>query len=313
MSRPALFILSHAPPDDPLDCVGGAAAFMAPRYSAVHKVGPSQTMSVRSMRRVFEPGVDRLLYDFTPSGAEGWMLDLLGFAPGAVLVSGRSPVAAAGVLADLRSAQRYAEDGFRFAPAATIGALDTDTDANTDAGGAAARALRRPAAAIAGTPRAADLALAVAPGGMETAYAALLGLADIAASLLIIAATRRDANDLIDIADALQMDRTSVRYVRTRRDIAQAAASAGGLIDASGRGQSDAAFIARCVGAPVLSLSAPDGASDQAVQFAASRPDHDKAAAETFHRSRPAADFANGLAALIEAGFQRARQSTEAA
>ena len=308
MPDQALYILGPESPGDPLDCVAAAAPFLAARYDAIRTVGPGQAMSLRSMRRIYAPGVDRLLYDFTAPADHSWAMEALLHWPGAVLLAGRAPVALSAAATGLRSAQRYAAEGFRFPPSATIGALD----------GAPlplrASSLVRPAATISALPQTDDLALAVGPGAIETAYAALLGLAGESASVAIIAAARRDANDLIDIIDALQITSARVRYVRSRKDAVAAATCAGGLIDAlmPDHGLSDAGFAAHCVGAPVLSLTSRDTATRQAADFAAAKPARDPAAAQEFAAARPASAFADSLVTLIEAGFHQARTGNAA-
>ena len=304
-----LYIFSDAPLGDPLDCVVAAAPYLASHYAAIHRVGPRRTMSVRAFRRAYEPGMDRLLYDFTSPADYNWALEMLDAAPAAALLGGYSPGAPSAALATLRSARRYAANGHRFPPAVTMGVLDATPASITGA------SLRRPSAAI--TPASANhLVMAVAPGTVETAYAALRGMKSQNASLTVLCTSRRDANDLADIVNAFEMAGAQIRYIRNRASVAFAMAGAGGLIDlcdASAQAISDAAFAARCVGAPVLPLITPDGAAKAAAAFAASEPQKDPIAARKFAAARPVAAFANDLHALIEAGFTRAMQADAAA
>jgi len=178
-----------------------------------------------------------------------------------------------------------------------------------------ARALTRPAVAITPSPDRRDLILAVSPGAVETAYAALLGLRARGA-VTIVTASRRDANDLTDIVAAFGMAAAQIRYIRDRAGLISILSSAGGVIDvyeATAPAICDAAFIAGCIGAPVLDLTAPTGAAAAAEAFAASDPRKDPAAAQGFAAARPMEPFANDLHALIEAGFARAQQSVAAA
>lgn len=303
MPRPALFILGPASPDDPLDCVAAATPFLSAHYDAIHHAGPEHAISIRSMLREYDPRVDRLLYDFTAPADYGWALTALSQSPGAVLLAGRFPVERTGAFADLRSAQRYAAGGRPNPPSVVVGVLDAVAEPQN------ASILRRPAAGISAAVRRDDLALAVAPGAIETAYAALLGLARVEASVGVIASARRDANDLADIIHALQATRAQVRYARSRKEAATAACGVGGLIDIAADAQdlSDAGFAARCVGAPVLRLHSSKDASQQAVAFAQEKPDRDSAAARKFARARPLSAFANDLRSLIEAGHHRAQ------
>lgn len=308
MSRPTLYIISLAPSGNPLDCVGDAAALLAEQYEAVHLVGPAQTMSSRAMRRQFRPARDRVLYDLTAPGDGNWALDLLAQWPGAVLRSSRHLPVTDGVLADLRSVRRYASGGFRFSPVVTIGELDAV------AGDQAAMTLRRPAVTITALSDAHDIALAVAPGAIETAYSALLGLVSTEKPLVAFAVTRRDANDLSDMINALDLRDAHVRYLRNRNEIARSAAALSGLIDAGdadGR-MSDLAFVARCIGAPVLSLTTPSGAGEAAKAFVSNGPQRDAAAARHFRATRSLQAFADDLHTLIEAGYRRALQPSAA-
>ena len=305
----ALYILSDAPAGDPLDCVAAAAPHFAPHYAAIHQVGPGKAMSARALRRAYEPGVDRLLYDFTPPGDHGWAVGMQQDAPAAALIGGDSPFAPDAALADLRAARRYAARGEGFSPDVMTGVLDARSSPIS------ARLLTRPAIAITPPPDGTDLMLAVAPGAIETAYAALLGLRAKGA-VTCLAVTRRDANDLTDIAAAFGMAAARIRFVRDRAGLLAAVAAAGGLIDiheAAAPAVSDAAFVAGCIGAPVLDLTAPIGAAAAAEAFAASKPRKNPAAATGFAAARPMASFADDLHALIEAGFARARQPVAAA
>ncbi len=305
-----LYILSDASPGDPLDCVTAAKPYLASQYTAVHYVGPGQAMSVRALQRSYEPGVDRLLYDFTPPADHDWAFGMLGAAPAAVLLGGCSPVSPGAPLADLRSAQRYAARGHRFSPAVTIGVLDATH------GSAIGLPLSRPSATIAPAADNNDLIMAVAPSTVETAYATLRGVKSQGAALTLLCTSRRDANDLAGIIAAFGIAAARIRYIRTRVDIASAMAGVGGLIDlcdADAPALSDTTFTARCLGAPVLTLNAPDGAAAAAEAFAASAPRKDHAAAQSFADTRPITPFAKGLHALIEAVFAHAMQPGAAA
>lgn len=295
-----LYIIGGAPPGDPLDCVAAATPFLAPHFTAIHAVGPDQPMSVRAMRRAYEPGVDRLLYDFTALADYDWALDMLAEAPGAVLVGRQSPIWPSGVMTGLRSARRYIAGAHRFPSGATVGALDAPSE------GAIGHSLNRPAITLPSTAEAPGLAMAVEPDAIETAYAALKGLAGGAATTLtLLASTRRDANDLTDIRMALGLAEVRVRYIRSRSDIADAVSAVSGLIiaaDEARLGISDAAFAARCVGAQILTLTSPAGAADAATSFVEGRPVRDAAAASAFTAARPIQTFANDLHTLIETG-----------
>lgn len=303
-AQATLYILSDAPTGDPLDCVAAAMPFLAPHYAAIRRIGPGNALSVRVLRRAYEAGVDRLLYDFTAPNDHSWAFDMLNDAPAAIML-GCYNLAQGVALADLRSAQRYAAAGLRFSPDATIGILDATADEAT------ARSLPRPAAMITPTASENDLTLAVAPGAIETAYAALLGLRGYDAPLTILTVSRRDANDLTDIIAAFGMSATQVRYARNRAGLTAAMVGAGGLIDVhdeTAPAYGDAAFVAGCIGAPVLRLVAPAGAGAAANAFAASLPRKDLALAADFAVSRPISTFAGDLYALIEAGFTPAMQ-----
>lgn len=305
-----LYILSDAPPGDPLDCVAAAAPRLTPHYAAIHQVGPGQAMSVRALRRAYEPGVDRLLYDFTAPDDHTWALSMLSDAPAAALLGGYSPFAPDAALADLRAARRYAASGERFSPAVMTGVLDAKSPPITDA------TLARPAVAAAPASDINDLMLAVAPGAVETAYAALLGLRACGAAVTILTTSRRDANDLMDIVAAFAMAAAQIRYIRDRAGLVAAISNAGGLIEvkaAAATAVSDAAFIAGCFGAPVLDLTSPKDAAAAAEAFAASDPRKDPVAGQGFAAARPLASFAKDLHALIEAGFVRAQQPVAAA
>ncbi len=305
-----LYILSDARPGDPLDCISAAAPHLAPHYTSILSVGPSQAMSVRALRRAYEPGVDRLFYDFTAPGDHSWAIGMLQDAPAAALLGGDSPFAPDAALADLRSAQRYAASGGRFSPAVTIGVLDPTSPPIAGA------SLTRPAVPVAPATEAGHLMLSIAPGAVETAYAALLGLRTYDAAVTLLTATRRDANDLTDIVVAFKMDAAQIRYIRDRAGVLASIASTCGMIDVRGAtasAASDAAFAAGCVGAPVLALTAPTGAAAAAGAFAATKPRKDPAAATGFAAARPLAPFAGNLHALVETGFSRALQSDDAA
>lgn len=312
MTKPdqaTLYILSDAPSDDPLDNVATATPFLASRYAAIHQVGPGHALSLRALRRVYEPDVDQLLYDFTAPHDHSWAFDMLNDAPAAIL-RGCYNLAQGGVLADLRSAQRYAADGLRFSPDATIGVLDAAPAS------IAATSLPRPAVTITPSAAANDLILAVSPGAIETAYAALLGLKGHSAPLTVLTASRRDANDLTDVIAAFGMSTTYVRYARNRAGLVAAMISAGGLIDINEEAApafSDTAFVARCIGAPVLNLTSARQAGAAAKAFATSNLRKDPAAAAGFAAARPIATFARDLHKLITAGFAHARQQAAAA
>lgn len=304
-----LYILSDAPPDDPLDCVKAARPHLAPHYAAIHLVGPGHALSVRALRRAYRPGVDRLLYDFTAPHDHRWAYDMLNDAAAAIML-GCHNLAQGVALADLRSAQRYAADGFRFSADATVGVLDA-TPASS-----ATVSLPRPAVSLAAEGGSNDLVMAVAPGAVETAYAALLGLKGDNASLVVLTASRRDANDLTDIIAAFGMSAAHVRYARNRPALFSATTQASGLIDVTDKAApalGDAAFVAGCIGAPVLRLSSTGRAGEAAAAFAASKPCRDPAAADEFAATRPLADFANDVHALIEAGFAHAMKRDAAA
>ncbi|MBX2855411.1 MAG: hypothetical protein KTR21_10500 [Rhodobacteraceae bacterium] len=307
--RPTLYVLGNAPPGDPLDCVREAAPLLAAHYDQVHHVGPVQLMSLRSMRRQYRPGVDRLLYDFTLAEGLDWALQNIARSPGAVLLSSESPVAPVGMFADLRSAQRYASGAFRFPALATLGALDEGASVQS------AMILRRPAPKITAQQRSEEIGLAVTPGAIETTYAALCGLAGRAEPIVLLAATRRDANDAMDMVAALKASHIRISRIRARWDIAYAACTIRGLIDVTGsaNASSNAAFIANCIGAPVLRLFSPEGAGEAAAAFVASAPICDLAAAQEFCGARPAAAFAEDLHTLIEAGRRQAVQKVDAA
>lgn len=320
MTKPdqaTLYILSDAPSDDPLDNVAAATPFLASRYAAIHQVGPGHALSVRALRRVYEPDVDQLLYDFTAPHDHSWAFDMLNDAPAAILrgcynlaQGGMQGGVQGGALADLRSAQRYAADGLRFSPDATIGVLDAAPAS------IAATSLPRPAVTITPSAAANDLILAVSPGAIETAYAALLGLKGHSAPLTVLTASRRDANDLTDVIAAFEMSTTYVRYARNRAGLVAAMISAGGLIDINEEAApafSDTAFVARCIGAPVLNLTSAPQAGAAAKAFATSNLRKDPAAAAGFVAARPIATFARDLHKLITAGFAHARQQAAAA
>lgn len=303
---PTLYILSDAPPDDPLDSVAAAMPLLAPHYTALHKVGPNHALSVRALRRTYELGVDRLLFDFTPPQDHRWAFDMLKQSPAAVLLGSYSPAAPVGPLANLQSSQRYAAQGHRYSPKDTVCILDATHNP------AAVRSLPRPATPILPSDDTSDLILAVAPGAVETAYAALRGLRGGDAVVIVLTTSRRDANDLTDIIAAFGMPSAHVRYARTRAGIAAAMTRASGLIEIGDEGRpglSDATFVAGCLGAPVLALTIPTGAGEAAAAFAASDPRPDPKVAKDFAAKRPMAGFANNLHALIEAGFARAKQS----
>ncbi len=302
-----LYSLSDAPPGDPLDCVTAALPLLSRRYGAVQQVGPGRALSVRALLRAYRPGVDRMLFDFTAPHDHSWAFDMLDDAPSAVLL-GCYNLAQGVALADLRSAQRYAAGGIRFSPDATIGVLDGATPSLT------ATTLSRPAALITPSAEARDLVLAVAPGAVETAYAALLEIRGVTSSLTILTVSKRDAVDLADIVAAFGMTAAHVQHVQYRAEFAAAMGGARGVIDINERHApaSAAAFVAGCIGAPVLTLTTVKGAN-AAAAFVASSPRRDPAAAHEFTAARPITAFANNLHALIETGFARALQQTSAA
>ena len=304
-----LYILSNAQPGDPLDCVAAAMPLLALNYAKIQQVGPHHDLSLRALRRAYEPTVDRLLYDFTAPDTHNWAFDMLRDAPAAVLLGNYRAAAPIGALADLRSAQRYAALGHRFSIDVTIGVLDATADPLT------IQSILRPAAFISPSPDIIEFILAVTPGEIETAYAALVGLRGQGASLTILTALRRDANELPDIIAAFGMPDARVRYVRNRAGLVAALTGAGGVIDIGDEarlGLSNAAFVAACLGAPVLTLNTPDGAGEVAEAFAVMAPDRDPIAAKEFKAARPLEPFAGDLHALIEAGFAHAKQAAAA-
>ncbi len=312
-----LYILGDTPPGDPLDCVAAAVPYLEKAFAGVHRVGPGQAMSDRAIRRAYEPGVDLLLYDFTAHNDYGWALGALEETPAAVLLASHSPIAPGGAMADLRSAQRYATDGFRLPSAATPGILDGVP------GAPFGWTLHRPALLISpvNTGRGADIVVTVAQGAIEAAYATLIAFtaqdrSKLPKTLDVVATTRRDSNDLADILTAFDLQGVRVRYLRERADIVAIVSGAGGLIDISSAampGQSDAIFAARCNGLPMLALTSRDTVTDAVVEFLATPQMADASAAAAFRKERSIETFATGLLAFIGAGHRRAALAAEAA
>lgn len=314
VSQAKLYVLGDAPPDDPLDCVAAATPILAGAFEAVHQVGPGQAMSLRAFRRNFQPGTDSLLYDLTAPSDYEWALRIMKEAPAAVLIAGYNIVAPTGGLTGLRSSQRYVQTGFRLPEGVTSGTLDAK-DVRT-----AGQVVRRPAVHF---PKASgtDLVLSVGAGAIEQAYGALLGLRALGKlqteiALDILAYTRQDANELADILSAFQMPAGRVRYVRKRAEIAAVVAGARAVIDVSTGAEtadSDAVFVAKCIGAPVMGIADTRLAAEMAFEFAGSPREPDPVHASDFADSRPLASFADALLSLIEMGRQKALVAAHAA
>ena len=308
--RGALYLIGCAPPDDPLDPVAPAREALGAYYDEIITVGPGREASLRAFRRSFQPQRDRALFDLTAPGDLEWALDAVRETPAACMISARCPIAPMPALASLRSARRYAHQGFRLPPAAAVGGLDCSPPSLP-----VDMVLHRPAATPPPAEAVADAAIMIAPGAIEGAYAVLLDLRPAAPRLALIAETERDASDARDIAEALGLEQAWVIHAETRRAIADATASARALIDitmSTDAGLSDAGLVARCIGAPVLDVVSP-GAGASALGFLKDGPPRDPSRAKAFAAARRPEDFAASLYELAELGAKRATMAERAA
>ena len=311
MKATTLYVVGAAPLDDPLDVIRPLRAHLLDVYSDVRLVGPGRDMSLRAMRRSFRPGVDRLMYDFTSLESVDWALSAIDTLPGAVLIAANNIVSPTGVLAGLRSAQRYAASGFRLPPYIAIGALDAQPP-----GMVMDRMMHRPVVCLTTDEPVFDVLIAVDPGAIEPAYAVLRAMGDsdrICAAML--AQTQRDMDDLMDMAPALGLGEAPVRLAVDRASVVASVASAKSFIGVSDRkraGLTDGAFVAHSLGLSVLSVTSPAMVEASVPDFLDHIGGRDPAAADAFAADRQAKRFAVDLLSLIEEGARRVNRAAAA-